>query len=134
MDMNISPAMLTRRDFVGYGSNPPNPNWPGNARLALNLVINYEEGSEASFDDGDGVSEIGLTEVSGKSFSGRDLAAESMFEYGSSVGVWRVLRLLQARGFPATVFACAKALERNPAVARAITDAEYEDRKSTRLN
>ena len=63
----------------------------GQARLALNIVVNYEEGSEASF-DGDGRSELGLTEVTGSSFQGRDLAAESMFEYGSRVGIWRVLR------------------------------------------
>lgn len=124
--MTLDPALLTRRDFVGYGQNPPDPRWPGGARLALNIVINYEEGSEASFDDGDGVSEIGLTEVTGKSFPTRDLAAESMFEYGSRVGVWRVLRMLQERNLPATVFACARALERNPQVARALTDAGYD--------
>ncbi|MBV7483138.1 allantoinase PuuE [Bordetella sp. BOR01] len=124
--MTIDPALLTRRDFVGYGENPPDPRWPEKARLALNIVINYEEGSEASFDDGDGISEIGLTEVSGKSFASRDLAAESMFEYGSRVGIWRVLRLLQAHQFPATVFACARALERNPSVARAVMDAGYD--------
>jgi len=124
--MTTSSDRLTQRDFVGYGANPPDPRWPGGARLALNIVINYEEGSEASFPDGDGASEIGLTEVSGKSFTTRDLAAESMFEYGSRVGIWRVLRLLQAHKFPATVFACAQALERNPDVARAIVAAGYD--------
>jgi len=124
--MTTNTDLLTRRDFVGYGANPPDPRWPDGARLALNIVINYEEGSEASFPDGDGISEIGLTEVSGKSFPGRDLAAESMFEYGSRVGIWRVLGLLQTHRFPATVFACARALERNPAVARAIVDAGYD--------
>src|SRR5690606_15442151 len=114
------------RDFVGYANTPPDPKWPNGARLALNIVINYEEGSEASFPDGDERSEIGLTEVTSTSFAGRDLAAESMFEYGSRVGVWRVLRILQSRGLPATVFACAQALERNPEVARAFKAAGYD--------
>src|SRR3546814_14866754 len=99
MDMNG--YLLTRRDFVGYGPNPPNPNWPDNARLALNLVINYEEGSEASFDDGDGISEIGLTEVSDKSLASRDLAADPMFELGNRVADGRVRRQLQAHRLPA---------------------------------
>ncbi|MFJ9450601.1 MULTISPECIES: allantoinase PuuE [unclassified Herbaspirillum] len=114
------------RDFVGYGEHPPHARWPGNARLALNIVINYEEGSEMSFDDGDGVTETGLIEGGSGGFEGRDLAAESMYEYGSRVGIWRVLRLLQARAMPATVFATALALERNPAVARAIRTAGYD--------
>lgn len=114
------------RDFVGYGAHPPHPHWPGQARLALNFVINYEEGSEASFEDGDGVTESGLTEGGAGAFAGRDLAAESMFEYGSRVGIWRVLRLLRERNLPATVFACARALERNPAVAAAIREAGYD--------
>jgi allantoinase len=120
------PDSLTARDFIGYADNPPDPKWPNGARLALNIVINYEEGSEASFPDGDGRSEIGLTEVSATSFPGRDLAAESMFEYGSRIGVWRILRILQSRGMPATVFACAQALERNPAVAQAFNAAQYD--------
>ncbi len=78
---------------------------------ALNIAINVEEGSEASFPDGDGVSETRLTEGGG-GFDGRDLAAESMFEYGSRVGFWRINRLLAERGLPATIFACALALER----------------------
>ena len=120
------PDTLTARDFVGYADNPPDPKWPNGARLALNIVINYEEGSEASFPDGDERSEIGLTEVNSTSFPGRDLAAESMFEYGSRVGIWRVLRILQGRGMPATVFACAQALERNPAVVSAFKAAKYD--------
>lgn len=118
--------MMNQRDFVGYAGQPPDPQWPGNARLALNIVLNYEEGSEASYPDGDGQSELGLTEVGASGFTGRDLAAESMFEYGSRVGVWRLMRLLRDRNLPATVFACALALERNPAVARAIREAGYD--------
>jgi peptidoglycan/xylan/chitin deacetylase (PgdA/CDA1 family) len=114
------------RDFIGYGPTPPHPRWPGNARLALNIVINYEEGSELSFDDGDGETESGLIEGGAGGFAGRDLAAESMFEYGSRVGVWRVMRLLQQRNMTATVFATALALERNPAVAQAIRESGFD--------
>lgn len=111
---------MTLRDFIGYGPNTPDPAWPDGARIAVNIVINYEEGAEESFPDGDGLSESGLTEGGGGAFESRDLAAESMFEYGSRVGVWRLFRLLREAGVPATVFACARALERNPAVAEAI--------------
>lgn len=114
------------RDFVGYGAEPPDPQWPRGARLALNLIINYEEGSEASFPDGDGVSEGALTEGGGGGFEGRDLAAESMYEYGSRAGVWRIVRLLRERAMTATVFGCAVALERNPAFAAAISELGYD--------
>jgi len=114
------------RDFVGYGARPPHPRWPGGARLALNFCLNYEEGSEPSFPDGDGVSEAGLTEGGAGAFEGRDLAAESMFEYGSRVGFWRLARLLSERGMTATVFGCALALERNPAVCAAIRELGYD--------
>lgn len=114
------------RDFIGYGKNPPNPHWPNNARLALNIILNYEEGAEASVPDGDDFTEIGLTEVSSTNIQGRDLAAESMFEYGSRVGVWRLLRILQERDVPATVFACARALERNPQVCAEFVNAGYD--------
>ncbi|MFJ3046793.1 allantoinase PuuE [Herbaspirillum chlorophenolicum] len=114
------------RDFVGYGEAPPDPKWPDRARVALNIVVNYEEGSEMSFDDGDGATETGLVEGGSGGFEGRDLAAESMYEYGSRVGIWRILRLLRERGMPATVFATALALERNPAVARAIREAGHD--------
>src|SRR5262249_26242396 len=75
------------RDLAGYGAKPPDPKWPDGARLALNFVLNYEEGSEPSIPDGDKSSEIGLTEGGSGDFGGRDLAAESMFEYGSRVGI-----------------------------------------------
>lgn len=114
------------RDFVGYGRTPPHPRWPGDARIALNFCINYEEGSEASFGDGDGASEAALTEGGAGGFDGRDLAAESMFEYGSRVGFWRVQRLLSERGMTATVMGCALALERNDEAAAAIRDSGYD--------
>jgi peptidoglycan/xylan/chitin deacetylase (PgdA/CDA1 family) len=112
------------RDLIGYGPNPPDPQWPHGARLAVNFVLNYEEGSEPSFADGDGQSEAGLTESAGQSqgVRGRDLAAESMFEYGSRVGFWRIVRLFQERQLPLTVFGCALALERHPLAARTIAE------------
>jgi allantoinase len=114
-----------QRDFIGYGQTPPDPQWPSGARLALNIVLNYEEGSEPSIPDGDAATETGLTEGGG-GLSVRDLAAESMFEYGSRVGIWRLLRILRERGLPATVFGCALALERNPQVAAAVREAGHD--------
>ncbi len=108
------------RDFVGYADAPPHADWPGGARLALNFVLNYEEGSEYSIADGDGRSETALTEVSAARVpqGDRDLAAESMYEYGTRVGFWRIARLFAERAIPMTVFGCALALERNPPAAR----------------
>lgn len=113
------------RDFVGYGDEPPDPQWPNRARLALNFVLNYEEGSEPNQVDGDGYTEVGHTDspASPVPLDRRDLAAESMFEYGSRVGFWRIHRMFMQRGLPYTVFACAMALERNPAAAAAIREA-----------
>jgi allantoinase len=115
------------RDLVGYGGTPPHPHWPGEARIAVNFVMNYEEGSEYNALD-DGVSEGTLTESGSSNYGvkGRDLAAEGMFEYGSRVGFWRVHRLFKERGLPLTVFGCALALERNPKVAAAIRDSGWD--------
>lgn len=116
------------RDFIGYGENPPDPQWPAGARLALNFVMNYEEGSEPSFQDGEHHTETGLTEAHGlnQMRDGRDLAAEGMFEYGSRVGFWRLVRLFEERGLPMTVFGCALALERNPLAAAKIRQMGYD--------
>lgn len=113
----MEPVRHLTRDFVGYGAKGCDPKWPNGARLALNIVLNVEEGSEPSIPDGDASSEAALTEGGSGSFAGRDLAAESMFEYGSRVGFWRLAGLLEERGLPATVMACALALERNPEIA-----------------
>ncbi len=120
--------MLPERDFVGYGEYPPDIRWPGGARLAVNFVLNYEEGSEYSLQDGDGRSDATLTEVAQPRVSrgDRDLGAESMFEYGSRVGFWRLYRLFHDRGLPLTVFASALALERNPAAAQAVAESECD--------
>ena len=115
------------RDLRGYGANPPDPKWPGGARIALNFVINVEEGSEPSMQDGDGFTETQHTEAFGRpAINGRDLAGESMFEYGSRVGFWRLLRLFQERDLPLTMFACALALERNPEIANAIRGSDAD--------
>lgn len=116
------------RDLTGYAAHPPRHRWPGGAGLALNFVINYEEGSEYSVPDGDGRSETALIEVSAPRVPAgeRDLAAESMYEYGARVGVWRLFRLFQSRGLSPTIFAAAQALERNPEVAAAIAATDWD--------
>ena len=116
------------RDLIGYGGHPPNPHWPGEARLALNFVLNYEEGSEYSIGDGDGQTDALLTEIGASPVpkGERDLAAESMFEYGSRVGFWRIMRLFAARQLPMTIFGCALALERNPLASEAIRKAGHD--------
>jgi len=116
------------RDFIGYANTPPDPKWPNGARLAVNFVINYEEGSEPSIQDGEAMSETGMTEAHGANQVkvGRDLAAEGMFEYGSRVGFWRLVRLFEERNLPLTVFGCALALERNPLAAAKIRQMGYD--------
>jgi len=116
------------RDLIGYGATPPDPHWPGEARLAVNFVLNFEEGSEPSVPDGDPASEWGLTEygTSPPGVKGRDLAAEGVFGYGVRVGFWRIMRLFQERDLPMTVFGCALALERHPPAAAAIAAAGYD--------
>ncbi len=116
------------RDLVGYGANPPHPKWPGDARIALQIVLNYEEGSEYSIPDGDDTSEIYLREVPGSSMGKgmRDLQVESVYEYGSRTGFWRLMRLFKAKDIQVTIFGAALALERNPAAAEAIVDAGYD--------
>ena len=116
------------RDLIGYGPNPPDPGWPGGARLAVQLVLNYEEGGENTILHGDAASEAFLSEIVGAEPRAgvRHLSMESLYEYGSRVGVWRLLRLFEERGIPITLFAVAMALERNPAVAEAAMAAGHE--------
>jgi allantoinase len=115
------------RDFVGYGAEPPDAAWPGAARVAVNFVINFEEGSELSYPAGDGVSETGLIEAASTMPEGsRDLGAESMFEYGARVGFWRLHRIFTRFGVPVTLFACARAFEANPPAAAAIAATDWD--------
>ena len=108
------------RDLIGYGETPPDAKWPGGARLALNFVVNYEEGGENSVLHGDAASEAYLTEIVGISplQNQRNLTIESLYEYGSRVGVWRLLDLFRDKGLPFTSFAVGMALQRHPEAAR----------------
>jgi peptidoglycan/xylan/chitin deacetylase (PgdA/CDA1 family) len=115
-----------QRDLIGYGEAPPRFTWPGDLQVALQIVVNYEEGSELSWPLGDRAND-GLGEVARDVPPGvRDLAVESTYEYGSRAGIWRVLRVLDQVSVPATFFAAALALEQNPAVGRAIVAAGHE--------
>jgi putative urate catabolism protein len=116
------------RDFVGYGQHPPDPRWPGGARVALSFVLNYEEGGENTPLDGDAASEAYLHELIGAppSVGRRNLNTESMFEYGSRAGFWRVHRLFTKHGLPLTVYAVGQALARNPDAGRAMAAAGWE--------
>jgi hypothetical protein len=116
-----------RRDYVGYGRRLPRVRWPHDARVALSLVLNYEEGSEASFPAGDGYSEGGMAELAWSlPKEVRDLAAESIYEYGSRAGVWRLARIFEAAKIPVTVYASAVALERNQEFAAWIREEGHE--------
>lgn len=116
------------RDLIGYGEKPPQAAWPNGARIAVQIVMNYEEGSEYSIPDGDETSETYLTEVPGATVGPgkRDLIVESVYEYGSRAGFWRLMRMFSERGLLVTVFGAALALERNPEAARAIAAAGHE--------
>jgi putative urate catabolism protein len=113
------------RDLSGYGGNPPPADWPGGARLAVQFVLNYEEGGENCILHGDQASETFLSEIIGAQpfLSARHMSMESIYEYGPRAGAWRLLDLFKSRGVPLTVFAVAMAAERNPAVIeRALSD------------
>jgi allantoinase len=115
------------RDLVGYGRTPPHPQWPGNARIAVQFVLNYEEGAENCVLHGDAGSEQFLSEIVGAAaYPDRHLSMESIYEYGSRAGVWRILREFERRGLPLTVFGIAMALERHPEVTRAFVELGHE--------
>lgn len=128
--MNSTPAGYGNnypRDMVGYGRNPPQANWPGQARIAVQFVLNYEEGGENCVLHGDTGSEQFLSEIIGApSYPARHLSMESIYEYGSRAGVWRVLREFERRSLPLTVFAVGMALERNHDVAQAFVQLGHE--------
>jgi putative urate catabolism protein len=116
------------RDLAGYGRNPPHPHWPGDARVAVQFVVNFEEGAENNILHGDAASESFLTEVLGtRPWPGqRHMNVESMFEYGSRAGFWRLWRIFAARKIPLTVFGVANALKRNPQIVAAMREAEWD--------
>src|SRR5512140_2518493 len=115
------------RDLLGYGRTPPHPRWPGGARIAVQFVLNYEEGGENSVLHGDRASEQFLSEIIGApAFPARHLSMESIYEYGSRAGAWRILREFERRGLPLTVFGVSMALERNPELTAAFVALGHE--------
>ena len=116
------------RDLVGYGRETPDPKWPGDARIALQVVLNYEEGGERNVLHGDGESEAFLSEIVGADpWPGRrHMNMESIYEYGSRAGFWRLWRLLSGRDVPVTVFGVATAMARNPEAVAAMRESEWE--------
>lgn len=115
------------RDLIGYGRTPPHANWPGNARIAVQFVLNYEEGGENNVLHGDAGSEKFLSEIIGaEAYPARHLSMESIYEYGSRAGVWRILREFERRGLPITVFGVSMALERHPELTQAFVELGHE--------
>src|SRR6202158_5894981 len=115
------------RDMVGYGPHPPHPHWPGDANIALQFVLNYEEGAENSVLHGDSASETFLSEIVGaQAFPMRHMSMESLYEYGSRAGLWRLLRTFERRCLPLTIFAVASALYRNREAAAVFRELGHE--------
>jgi allantoinase len=115
------------RDLIGYGRNPPHARWPNGARIAVQFVLNYEEGGENNVLHGDPASETFLSEIIGaQAFETRHLSMESIYEYGSRVGAWRLLREFEKRRLPLTVFGVSMALQRHPDLTQAFVDLGHE--------
>jgi len=124
----MSAGESSPRDLVGYAAHPPHPRWPHDARIAVSLVLNYEEGGEACVLEGDEHSESVLTDLGAvEALRGaRNINVESLFEYGSRVGFWEIMRLLKSMAAPATVYAVGMALERNPEAAAELAASGFE--------
>src|SRR5258708_31713641 len=119
--------MADDRDFIGYGPNPPGAQWPGGARIAVNINVNFEGGGEHSIMEGDDASEGNLTDIGAPALPGvRNPFVESVFEFGSRVGGWRLLRLFRRYGIKVCLLAVAKAAERNPELTRAYVEDGHE--------
>jgi allantoinase len=115
------------RDLIGYGRNPPHAKWPNKAKIAVQFVLNYEEGGENSVLHGDKASEQFLSEIIGAAaFEARHLSMESIYEYGSRAGVWRILKEFEKRKLPLTVFGVSMALERHPELTAAFVELGHE--------
>ena len=115
------------RNLIGYGSNLPKVEWPNKARIAVQIVLNYEEGAENCVLNGDKNSEVFLSEIIGaQPIKGRHMNMESLYEYGSRVGFWRLHNLFQEKEIPITIFGVGMALEKNPEICKAIIEADYE--------
>ncbi|KWX24661.1 allantoinase [Mycolicibacterium wolinskyi] len=115
------------RDLIGYGRTPPDPQWPGGAAIAVQFVLNYEEGAENCVLDGDPASETFLSEMTpAEAFPNRHMSMESLYEYGSRAGLWRLLRVFERRQIPLTIFAVARAMQRNPEAVAAFAELGHE--------
>ena len=115
------------RDLIGHGRHPPHADWPGGARIAVQFVLNYEEGGESSVLHGDKTSEQFLSEIIGaQAYGARHMSMESIYEYGSRAGVWRILREFERRNLPLTVFGVSMALERHPELTAAFVELGHE--------
>ena len=124
---NFDATLPYPRDLVGYGEHQPHANWPGKAKIAVQFVLNYEEGSENATLHGDEGSEQFLSEMfNPPSFPERHMTMESIYEYGSRAGVWRILREFDKRALPLTVFGVGMALERHPELAHAFVQKGHE--------
>ncbi|WP_422136354.1 allantoinase PuuE [Endozoicomonas sp. ALD040] len=125
--MNLSDNHYPR-DLTGYGNTPPHPQWPGQSRIAVQFVINYEEGGENSVLHGDRGSEAFLSEIIGaQSYEGmRHISMESIYDYGARAGFWRLHRIFTQRNIPVTVYAVAMAMQRNPQAVEAMLKADWE--------
>jgi len=123
----MTPEEPYPRDLIGYGGQPPHPRWPGDAKIAVSIVLNVEEGGESCVLHGDRYSESVLTDVGAEALrDARNMNVESIFEYGSRVGFWEILRLLRERHAQATIYAVGMALERNPKLAEALAKSGLE--------
>ncbi len=123
----MKPNLPYPRDLKGYGRNIPHAQWPGRARIAVQFVLNFEEGGENNVLHGDKASEVFLSEIVGaQAFEARHMSMESMYEYGSRAGVWRILREFESRRLPLTVFGVGMALQRCPDVLAAFMEHGYE--------
>ena len=115
------------RDLIGYGARPPHARWPGGARIAVQFVLNYEEGGENCVLHGDAASEQFLSEIVGAAaYPDRHMSMEGIYEYGSRAGVWRILREFEKRGLPLTIFGVSMALQRHPELTRALVELGHE--------
>ena len=127
MSQHVNPDNDYPRDLIGYGGKPPQANWPGNARIAVQFVLNYEEGGENCVLHGDKGSEQFLSEIIGaQSYPDRHLSMESIYEYGSRAGVWRILKEFEKRELPLTIFGVAMALQRHPELTKAFIEQGHE--------
>jgi putative urate catabolism protein len=129
MGASMTPATESAypRDLIGYGARPPHARWPGGARIAVQFVLNYEEGGENSVLHGDAASETFLSEIIGaQAYAARHMSMESLYEYGSRAGVWRLLREFERRRLPLTVFAVGMALQRHPQLCAALVESGHE--------